>query len=324
MKLWNPVNIIHFFSGILNPQKIEKMKIKLLILTFGIFTLFGCSNGEVKKELSKLKLELENTKSELNICSSELTKIKNTAENRFIRARKFISENNLVKAKSEFQGIIDNFKGTNDSKIASKEIKKIDTKVKQEKLQAERKKALGYKILKPKTRIKFGDLSLRFDKIWKGKRWSFDDYGSQYFLRDASRGNSHILARVSITSKSNNPSLPPILVYQMNNGELNLLGTLGYEFRRWKDYGSYLGNYADYGNDFSHSSTIPFNCGVQLSNDELKGKSIFIVLKKSGCFDREEKKYGSPEVKYNKGLCGAKYLLKIEDFDNDYVLLKKM
>lgn len=289
-----------------------------------MLSALSCSDGETQKQLSELKAELEQTKTELNNCSSELTELKNTAENRFIRAKKLLSENNLNGAKTEFQGIIDNFKGTNDASIASKEIAKIDRTIEQKRIEAERKKALGYKILKPTSRVKFGDLSLRFDKIWKGKRWSFDDYGSQYFLRDAQRGNSHIMARVSITSENNNPSLPAILVYKMDNGELSLLGTLGYKFRRWKDYGSYLGNYADYGNDFAHSKTIPFNCGVELSNDELKAGTIYVVLKKQGCFNRTKVDYGNPEIAYRQSLCNPKQILKVEDFDNDYVLLKKL
>jgi hypothetical protein len=40
--------------------------------------------------MSKLMTELENTKAELNSCLFELTKIKNTAENRFIKVQKDI------------------------------------------------------------------------------------------------------------------------------------------------------------------------------------------------------------------------------------------
>lgn len=300
------------------------MKRILLALTIGILTLISCSDGETKKQLSELKTELEQTKTELSNCSAELTEIKNTAENRFIRAKKLLTDNNLNGAKIEFQGIVDNFKGTNDATTASKEIDKIEKTIEKKRVDAERKKALGYKVLKPTTRVKYGDLSLRFDKVWKGKRWSFDDYGNQYFLRDAERGNSHIMARISVTSENNNPSLPPILVYQMNNGELKYLGTQGYKFRRWKDYGSYLGNYADYGNDFSHSKTIPFNCGVELSNDDLKSGTIYVVLKKQGCFNRTKVDYGNPEIAYRESSCNPKRILKVEDFDNDYVLIKKL
>lgn len=300
------------------------MKIKPIIYSILILTALSCSDGETKKQLSELKTELEKTKTELTNCSAELTELKNTAENRFIRAKKLLSENNLNGAKIEFQGIVDNFKGTNDASVASKEIDKIDATIEQERIEAERKKALGFKILKPNSTPEFGDLSLRFEKIWIGKRWSFDDYGHKYFLRDAQRGNKHILARVTITSESNNPSLPPILVYKMKSGELNYLGTLGYRFRRWKDYGSYLGNYADYGNDFAHSKKIPFNCGLELSQEELEDGSIYVVMKKQGCFNRTRTDFGNPEIAYRQSLCNSKRILKVEDFDNDYVLLKKL
>lgn len=300
------------------------MKIKLLLLTIGVLTFSGCTDGKTKKQLSELKTELEKTKSELNNCSTELTELRNTAENRFIRAKKLLFDKKHNEAKAEFQGIVENFKGTNDAKIASREITKIVKHLEKLKLEAERKKALGFKILKPKSNVKYGDLTLNFTKIWTGKRWSFDDYGSTYMLRDAKRGNKHVLARVSISSANNNPSLPPVFVYQMNNGELIRLGTLTYEFRRWKDYGTYLGNNADYGNDFAHSKTIPFNLGLQLPNEELVGKSIFIVMKKTGCFNRVTKKYGNPEIEYAKGSCNGKHTLKVEDFESEYVLLKKL
>lgn len=294
---------------------------RITLITIAAALILG-SCGVPQEDFDKLQSDLEKTKNELTNCSTELTNIKNTPEQRFIRAKKLFSDNDLLGAKKEYQGIVDNYKGTNDANIASKEIAKIDQTIEKRRIAEERKKALGFKILKPSTIVKYGDLSLKFEKIWTGKRWSFDDYGSEYRLRDAERGNKHVLARVSITSKSNNPSLPAILVYQMNNGELKLLGTLGYEFRRWKDYGSYLGNYADYGNDFSHSKTIPFNLGLQLSNEKLDNKAVFVVMKKSGCFSRRQKDYGNPEIEYKEGSCNPKRTLKVDDFDNDYVLLK--
>jgi len=296
------------------------MKRITLITIVTALILVSC--GVPQEDFDKVQAELKNTKNELANCSNELTEIKNTPEQRFIRAKKLYAENNLAGAKKEYQGIVDNYKGTDDANIASKEISKIDNIIQKKRIAEERKKALGFKILKPSTNVKYGDLSLRFEKIWTGKRWSFDDYGSEYRLRDAERGNKHVLARVSITSKNNNPSLPAILVYQMNNGKLKLLGTLGYEFRRWKDYGSYLGNYADYGNDFAHSKTIPFNLGLQLPNEKLDNKAIFVVLKKSGCFNRRKKDYGNPEIEYVEGNCNPKQTLNVNDFDNNYVLLK--
>ena len=110
----------------------------------------------------------------------------------------------------------------------------------------------------------------------------------------------------------------------MKEGKLHLLGKLEYEFRRWKDYGSYLGNYSDYGNDFSHSSTIRFNLGLQLSEEEIKNHSIYIVLKKEGCFVRSRNTYGNPEISYKGSSCQTKSILTLDDFDNEYTLLKRL
>jgi hypothetical protein len=168
----------------------------------------------------------------------------------------------------------------------------------------------------------FGDLTLKFSSISIGKRWTFDSYGSEYHYRDAVRGSKYVLTKVYITSESNNPNLPPILVYKLENGLLSLLGCQSYEFRRWKDYGSYLGNYADYGNDFAHSKTIPFNLGLQVSEEELNSFPIFVVMQKDGCFNRQKNSYGNPEIAYEKSFCDYKESLSVDDFEENYHLLK--
>lgn len=295
------------------------MKMAKLTILAAVF-LICC--GVPKEDFEALKSELEETKTKLRECSTELAQVKNTPEQRFIRARKLIADNDVEKARKEYMGIVDNFKGTDEAAIASKEVENIDRQIEKERIDEERKKALGYKILKPSTIVEYDDMSIRFEKIWTGKRWSFDDYGHEYRLIDAERGNKHILSRVSITSKNKNPLLPPVLAYQMNNGELQLLGTLGYEFRRWENYGSYLGNHADYGNDFAHSQTIPFNLGLELSDEILDNKPVFLVIKKSGCFKRMKRAIGNPDIQYSGVSCSDSQKLRVEDFDNDYVLLK--
>ncbi len=299
------------------------MNLKLLIAFFTI-TFLGCSTGpQEANQIESLKSELETLKKDHLNCQTELTKLKDTPEQRTIRAKTLFSKGDLQGSMIEYQGIIDNFPGTSDSEIATIESAKITMLIEKKRVDEENKKALGYKVLKLNTNIKLNDISVKIEKIWTGKRWSFDDHGSEYSLRDAERENIHVLARISITSKVKDPELPAILVYQLNDGVLKSLGSLSYEFRRWKDYGSYLGNYADYGNDFAHSSTIPFNLGLQVLESDLKAKEIFIVLKKEGCFYRSTRSIGNPEIMYSKGTCNEKSTLSLDDFENEYVLLKK-
>ena len=63
---------------------------------------------------------------------------------------------------------------TGNAKVkSSSSNEKINNAIEQEKLYTERKKALGFKILKPTLLVKYGYLSIQFEKKWKGKRWAF-------------------------------------------------------------------------------------------------------------------------------------------------------
>jgi hypothetical protein len=172
--------------------------------------------------------------------------------------------------------------------------------------------------------IKFNNLIIKISKIWIGKKWYFDSYGNNYFVKEAIRMGKYILLRLEVTSQGINPSLPPIYVYLLSEkGELEKLTTLEYRFRRWSDFGSYLGNYADYGNDFAHSKTIPFNLGAQVFDILIDENPVFIVMKKIECIERKRNKYARPEISYSESdKCDEKQILTPHDFEKDYVLLK--
>lgn len=301
------------------------------LLFFSLLGILGCSDGKLKTDLENAKAELEKTKQELTNCSSELADVLNTPEQRIITAKKLLADGNFSGAKTEYEQIVANYPNTDYSKSAVKELSGLDKAIQKRKAETEkqraeeeRKQALGFKVLKSTSNVKFGDLTIKFEKVWTGKRWSFDNYGDRYKLRDAARGSKHVLARIRIFSKTNNPKFPPILAYQYFDGKLVLLGTLGYEFRRWKDYGSYLGNYADYGNDFAHSKTIPFNLGLETSESNLKSGRVYVVMKKINCFNRENNDFGNPEIVYTMGTCSPKSSLEVSDFENDYVLIETL
>ena len=95
------------------------------------------------------------------------------------------------------------------------------------------------------------------------------------------------------------------------------------EFARWDDYGSYLGNYADYNNDFSKVNTVKFKIGAQVSNEVVK-KPFVLVMKKENVLKRTYDKYSNPEISYT-GAATFEYTLSIDAFKDDggYVAIKR-
>jgi PBP1b-binding outer membrane lipoprotein LpoB len=282
-----------------------------------ILVLTGCNSNQGPKQEDYDKLEAE-----LTDCKKTVEELSNSPQMRLANGQKFQSESDFSNAKKEYNELIEKFPGTEESKKATTLIAEIE-KIELEKKEAEeRKRTLGFKAIKENTSLKIGDVTMKFNSVNTASQWNFDDHGSEYSLRKAERGEVYIVAKISISSESKDPSLPPIAVYQILNGNLKLIGTMGYEFVRWKDYGSYLGNYADYGNDFSHTKTISFNCGLSVSQSTMDTNPIFVVVKKSNCFKRTNNNYGNPPVSYTEGDCNVKSKLTVDDFDNEYYLIK--
>lgn len=290
-------------------------KVIFTILTITI--LLSCNdNNSIKKE------EYDKLKAELDECKKTVEDLSNTPQMRLSTALKLREGNKVEQAKSELRTLTEKFTGSNEAKKASQILKEIEDAERKEKEETEKKRLLGFKILKETSTTKVGEVSLKFTSINSVSQWNFDDYGNEYRLRKAERGNIYINAKVAISAENKDPNLPPILVYKAENGELRLLGTMGYEFVRWKDYGSYLGNYADYGNDFSHTKTISFSCGLQITQNDLDIYAIFVVVKNQNCFYRSTDRFSNPPVKYTESECTVKNILTIDDFDKDYILLK--
>ena len=104
---------------------------------------------------------------------------------------------------------------------------------------------------------------------------------------------------------------------------MNREGIMEVRFAYWQDYGHYLGNYPDYGNDFAKTSTIRFKLGDEVSK-EITAKPYAIVLKKTNGLSRKYDRYKNPPVSYS-GYIDYPYRLSLDDFIGDnarYVVIK--
>jgi len=296
-------------------------KLKTIFLSL-IVTLFFACNSSTVNNYDNLKAENDSLRKELEICIKIIDDLKNTPQMRLNNAQKDLLENKYSDAKLKFQELIEKYPETQEAKTAKTKLQYIDNLIRKQKEEEERKKTLGYKVLNDNNKIKVGQVQLSFSTVSISGTWTFDSYDDEYRYRDAERGTKYIVTKISISADIKEPALPPILVYKMKNGELYYIGTMGYEFVRWEDYGSYLGNTADYGNDFAHTKTIRFTTGLQVSTEDLNDNAIFVVVKKINCFNRSYRRADNPPTSYIESNCGAKSKLTLSDFDKEYVVVK--
>jgi hypothetical protein len=286
----------------------------IFTIAFAIL-LTSCNNGVEQSEYDKLKEELSE-------CKKTVEELQNSPQVRLSNAQQFLSKNDTLNAKKEFNDLIIKFGGTDEAtkaKFLLEDIEKNEQKIKEKE---ERKRTLGFKILKECSIVNAIDINMKFNSIRTGQKWVFDNYGDEWRYRSAERGEKYILAKVSISSDNKNPELPPIGVYKITSGTLSLIGTMGYEFSRWDDYASYLGNDHDFKNDFAYSKTISFSLGLSVSNESINNDAIFVIVKKENCFSRSSDRFGNPPVSYNSSGCNLKSTLTVNDFDKDYVVVK--
>jgi len=288
---------------------------KILLGTVVLLILNSCQNGPSQQEYDKMKTQLEE-------CSKENEELKNTPENRLLSAQKLETDGKLDFAETEYKELIEKFPKSEEAKIAQQFIDKIEKEREQKKIEEERKKRLGFKVLEQKSSIKQGGCKLTFSNIKLSNRWIFNRYGNEWRYIEAERGNKYLTFTLRITADSKSPNLPPIYVYQLIDGKLQYKATAFYKFYRWEDYGSYLGNDADYGNDFARTATIRFSPGAQIVMDDYNKYPTFLMVKKSNCVYRNVEGYGSPPVSYSNANCNYDRTLTVDMASEDYFTIK--
>lgn len=275
----------------------------------------SCNKGVEQSEYDKLKAELTE-------CKKTVEELQNTPQVRLSNGQYFILKNDIANAKKEFNDLIIKFGETDEAQKAKSLLANIEKQEQEKKAIEEQKRTLGFKLLKENISVNAGAVTVRFNSINTGQQWVFDNYGDEWKYRSAERGEKYVLAKVSISSDNKDPELPPIGIYKMINGALSLIGTMNYEFSRWDDYSSYLGNDHDFKNDFAHTKTISFSLGLSVSNESINNDAVFVVVKKENCFYRSNDRFGNPPVSYKSSGCNLKSTLTVDDFDKDYVVVK--
>ncbi|HQT50997.1 MULTISPECIES: hypothetical protein [unclassified Acidovorax] len=178
--------------------------------------------------------------------------------------------------------------------------------------------ALGFKALPASLSIKGPAVTAKFGDLSFAARFVMDRYDDTYHYRDADRDAKYAVMSMSVTAGKgvSNPELPGAALYWADGATLKKLGDFSVEFTRWESYATYLGNYSDSRNDFAKVQTIPFALGVQITDEEVKKRPLYVVATKEGCISRRYERFRNPPD-YYLGVCTPlKSTLTVKDFSD--------
>jgi len=284
----------------------KKSFLAVKFIFFVVIIMTSCDNNKVKKsEYDKLQQELAETKKG----NEELQK---TPQIRLTKGQEYIAKNDFENAKKELSVLIEKFNGSIEAKKAKSLLAEIEKQEKTKKETEERKKALGFKILKENTTLTIDNITLKFKSVSTGSKWIFEyDKYDYYRYRSAERGNTYVLANVIISSKVKKSKIPLISVYRLSNGCLTLVGSMSREF-----VNDAAGSYND--KDFKYVSSVAFSQALEISKKILEETAVFVVVKRVNCSKYEFGYY----LDTNPEGCNIKSTLTVDDFDKNYALIK--
>lgn len=289
----------------------------MIILIF----IQSCS-VENSKEYQKLKDE--NSRLQLLIDS-----LSETSENKYLKANRYFEDKNYGLAIEEFEDYVRLYKDSPYFNKAKQKLKASKIQLKKLNLEAERKASLKFKYYSENQTVKMKSLTLKTFGYNFTNQFDFDRYDDSYHYRESERGNKYFSFDAVVSSEDKDPSLPLFYIYVLEAGNLTLISSssgMDYEFYEWEDFGSYLGNYADYSNDFSRTKSIRFDIGEEVKVSDYKGKEVYLLLSKNNTAYRSTR-IGNPEIHYTTSSSmdsPPKTITTTETFDEHFVLIKRL
>lgn len=259
----------------------------------------------VAEEIAGLKVQIAKLE-------KENADLRNTPSAMLVAVRD--AGSNLTKADAATTALKAKFPDSPEAKQAVGLVLRMKAEQAARDAEAQRMATLGLKALKVSSTLVGDEATISLSGVSQTRRWTSDAYGSEFHYRDAEKGSAFIVARVKASSTNKDPGLPGAALYRSDGATLKRVATFSYEFVRWQDYGSYLGNYDDYGNDFAHTDVIPMSIGADAALANL-ARPLFVVATKEGCHKRQYDRFHQPPVSYRASECSSlKETLEVSDF----------
>ena len=140
--------------------------------------------------------------------------------------------------------------------------------------------------------IKFGTIKAQ------AKSNNFDYEGGaagRYYYVTAEKDQQMVAMDFTAISKEKDPALPGLYVAKMDGDKLSGVEVFEVRFKKWKQYGCYIGLYHDEENDFATSDSVKFTAFAAVPKD---GGEYVVFTDGARCYVRQDMKRKHPPVEY--------------------------
>ncbi|HRK87358.1 MAG TPA: hypothetical protein PK461_16760 [Alcaligenes faecalis] len=310
---------------------------RLFVVAASVAALAGCGDSaeknalrseldELKGQLDKATAEVANQKQQLQALGAERDGLKRQVEELSVTApiiyaelQELIKKAQLTGAKDKLSTLQQRFSLSPEFAKAQKDVAELESKIKKQEEERKRLAAAGFMGLPASGAIKNGEIQVTVGQLSSERRFVFDRYDDSYHYNEADRDHKFLVATMSVTAEKgiSDPNLFGFAAYAADGETLRRLGEVSFRLSRWSGYATYLGNYSDSRNDFAKTSKINFNIGVQLSDEDLKRRPIYLVASTAACISRSWDRFGRPPVSYSGYCANLRNSLKLDDFLGD-------
>ena len=291
-------------------------------------TLVSCAgNGPTQKDMDNLSAKADSIQ---KVCDQQAKTIQSLrdsvsilafpADQRLSKIKSLVASEDYSGARNQIAQLKSIFPNSAEVIACNTIEESIRTKEADKKAEEERIKALGFKAISQKNSFSVGYNTLTLSGFSVGSQFVYDAYDDSWFYNTADRGNKYVTAAMSIKSTNKNPNIPELAIYSISGDKMHFESKFTTKYARWRNYGTYLGNYHDTNNDFTKVSTVKFKIGAEV-NESVITKAFAIVCKKENGLSSSYNRYDNPPMSWT-GSVNYPSSLNVADFAGNYVLVK--
>lgn len=273
----------------------------------------------LRKQVDGLSRQLETMTRERDTLKARVEDLSNTPTALFANVATRAEAGRIEEAEKALDALKVKFPKAPEVKKAQELVDVLHVQMEKQREEARRLESMGFKALKSTPLVNAGGVKVKVGSPSFSKQFVFDRHDSLYHYLEADRDNRFVVIGLSATAAKgiNDPDLPGFALYWADGKELRRVSKFDLRFVRWKNYGTYLGNHSDSGNDFAKNATIPFTIGAQVPESELAKRPLYIVATTTGCQSRSYDRFRNPPVSYSGACIDLAETLRIESFTKE-------